>query len=397
LKEMRHSSDQQLFQRVQKLRLKRNLPRWIIFSDGDHRLPVDLDNVLSVETFAHLVCKREEAILLELFPEPDPECAHGPDGTFVHEIVIPFVRKNETRTVHSQIENPPAPIARTFPPGSEWLYFKLYAGTVTADSLLTELAPVILKFCESGIVDQWFFIRYSDPDWHLRFRLHGAPKILHSMVLPAFQDALQPYLQDGRIWRVQLDTYEREVERYGGAQGLLLAEEFFHIDSESVVEILQILQNEEVQTERWKLALLGVDLLLNDLSFDFSGRLSVMKQAAESLSLEFRIDKQFKRSMAARFREERKGLEFIHSNREESPLSPEFLQAFAKRSARLKETFRKLKTLEDTGFLSLPMMDLAQSYIHMHVNRLLSFSQREQELVLYDFLHQLYRSRNARL
>jgi hypothetical protein len=27
---------------------------------------------------------------------------------------------------------------------------------------------------------------------------------------------LEPYLQDGSVWRIQLDTYERDVERYGG-------------------------------------------------------------------------------------------------------------------------------------------------------------------------------------
>ena len=38
-------------------------------------------------------------------------------------------------------------------------------------------------------------------------------------------------------WQVQLDTYEREVERYGGPEGIELAEQLFHADSEAVLAI----------------------------------------------------------------------------------------------------------------------------------------------------------------
>jgi hypothetical protein len=36
-------------------RRERRLPRWIVVADGDNALPIDLDNILSVESFAHLV------------------------------------------------------------------------------------------------------------------------------------------------------------------------------------------------------------------------------------------------------------------------------------------------------------------------------------------------------
>lgn len=48
------------------------------------------------------------------------------------------------------------------------------------------------------------------------------------------------------------------------------------------------------------------------------------------------------------------------------------------------------------GKLAGRMTDLASSYVHMHVNRLIRASQRAHELVLYDFLSQLYNSRSAR-
>ncbi len=57
-----------------------------------HELPVDLDNARSVETFAQLLKDRPEARLDEIPSFDDTLPAHSPEGRFVHEIVIPFVR-----------------------------------------------------------------------------------------------------------------------------------------------------------------------------------------------------------------------------------------------------------------------------------------------------------------
>ena len=45
--------------------------------------------------------------------------------------------------------------------------------------------------------------------------------------------------------------------------------------------------------------------------------------------------------------------------------------------------------------LTLPLPELAVSYLHMHANRLLRSAHRAQELVLYDFLARLYQSQAA--
>src|SRR6185295_17125698 len=110
--------------------------------------------------------------------EPDELVVRGPDGRYASEIVVPFVRVPKPaaaapRTAgsppaRSSAPSPAAPageVRRNFPPGSEWFYAKLYTGQATADQILTEtIAPIV--------ADQpaWFFIRYGDPHWHVRFR-----------------------------------------------------------------------------------------------------------------------------------------------------------------------------------------------------------------------------------
>ena len=382
-----------LFQAMQAWRAERRLPRWVALADADNVLPVDLDNVLSVETLVHLIKGRAGATLTEMFPTYDELCAQGAEGGFAHEVVVPFVRAKSSwgSRVHVVHE----PMSRSFPPGSEWLYAKLYTGTATADGVLRDVvAPVVREVLDSGAADSWFFIRYGDPDWHLRLRFHGDPKGLHAEVLPALQAAMNPLLEDGRLWRVQLDTYEREVERYGGADGIALAERLFHADSEAALEMIEMLEpGDEGLDERWRLTLRGIDALLNDFGFDLNAKLTVMKQARESFGKEFRVDKNFEGQLSEKFRKERKNLESLLNSDydEDDPLSPGF-EILQRRSERFAPIIAELKSCA----LSVSPAELALSYAHMHANRLLRSAMREQELVIYDFLVRLYESQAAR-
>ena len=103
----------------------------------------------------------------------------------------------------------PAPIRaqRSFPPGSEWLYAKVYCGSSTADVLLREaISPLVRQAMEAGEAKRWFFIRYGDPEWHLRLRFQGDPALLAGKVLPRLYAALESHHGQGKLWRMQLDT-----------------------------------------------------------------------------------------------------------------------------------------------------------------------------------------------
>ena len=57
---------------------------------------------------------------------------------------------------------------RIFIPGSQWLFFKLYTGTQSADVLLAEqIGPLMKRLRDCGAIDDFFFIRYTDPLFHL--------------------------------------------------------------------------------------------------------------------------------------------------------------------------------------------------------------------------------------
>lgn len=396
------------FQAVQAWRAERRLPRWITLADGDNTLPVDLDNVLSIESFVHLVKEREEATLQEPFPGVDELLARGPEGRFVHELIVPFVRAAETpRHSASEIASPrrrtpavPAPmIRRSFPPGSEWLFVKLYAGVAGADQMLREtVAPVVHEAVDRGLADRWFFIRYADPQPHLRVRFHGAPDALLGGLWPLLRAAAAPLLDDGRIRRLTLETYEREVERYGGPAGIELAEQVFHADSDAVLEIVELLDPGDLGLEeRWRLALHGLHLLLKDLGFDLCTQSSIVREATTAFGLEFRADRALDHQVGEQFRKERASLSQLlePADGSDNPLGPG-LEVLRQRSERLRPVLAELGFCEAAGRLSVPRTELARSYLHMHANRLLRSLQRQQEFVLYDFLSREYESRKAR-
>ena len=387
------------FEMMQRWRAEWRLPRLIQVADGDNLLVVDLDNILSIETFVDLVKGRESVTLEEMFPTPDDLCARGPEGRFVHELVIPFVRTRDATS-----SRPPRPLVqaglteRCFPPGSEWISAKLYTGDATSDRVLADLVrPLIREWLDSRSIDRWFFIRYADPYWHLRLRLHGEPGALWGDVFRGLQDAVEPLLRRGIVWKLQLDTYEREVERYGGWRGIQIAEQVFDVDSTIALELLPSLFGDEGADPRWRLALCGADRLLADLELSLAERREIVGRLRDGLASELRCDKSLRLRLGDRFRRERGTLEGLldPSHPSESPLRTG-LTSLESRSCRLAPLVKDLVTASRDGELTHPISALAPSFVHMHLNRVLRSAHRQQEFVIYDFLHRLYEAQLSR-
>jgi thiopeptide-type bacteriocin biosynthesis protein len=257
--------------------------------------------------------------------------------------------------------------------------------------------PVVDTALRTGAANRWFFVRYGDPDWHLRLRFQGQPARLQGEVLPALHAAAAPLLEDGRLWRLQLDTYEREVERYGGSEGIVLAERLFQADSEAVLALAQELAEDGRGEMRWRLALVGMDLLLTDLGFNLNARRAVLGGVREAFAKEFLANAGLKRQLSEKFRKQRKELEgLVEPDGVAECLPAAALAALRRRSQHLRPVAAALRRAAAAGCLSQSLAELAPSYLHMHANRVLRSGQRAQEMVLYDFLARLYDSRSAR-
>jgi thiopeptide-type bacteriocin biosynthesis protein len=292
-------------------------------------------------------------------------------------------------------------VPRRAAPGSEWLFAKLYAGPATIDDLLRRVVrPLIDRAIGSGAADGWFFIRYGDPEWHLRLRFHGDPGRLYGDVLPLLNDTVAPLLTSGQVRKLALDTYEREIERYGGPLGMLLCEELFQADSTAALAIVEALDDAALADNRWKLAVAGMDILLDGLGLSQAEKLTVTATARDRFAREHHADQPLLRQIGERFRVERASVEVLLDSSTAAPDGADgairAAGALRRLACQLGPTMAHLRSAAAHGELSLALNEIAPSLLHMHANRLLRSDQRRHELVLYDFLYRLYDARAAR-
>lgn len=410
LKEIFDATESEAYTLFQAWREKRGLPRMVLLADYDNTLLVDLKNTLWLETLLNLVAKRPSFELQECFPEPDHLLAIGPEGKFCHELVVPFLRETPAspareenkRPEQSDVQGETKPVrqlqasgVRSFPPGSEWLYLKIYTGTSTADQILANHVAPLLEGTRE-LYDRWFFIRYNEGGHHLRVRFHGDPRVLTTQLQPRIHERLWPLMEKGLCWKIQLDTYEQEIERYAGFAGITLSEEYFWQDSQAVLELVQAYPGDSGSDMRWRLCLKAVDGLLDGMGFDFETKARIIHQGRENFGREFNSKRGLDVQLGNKFRTLRKELDALLFGEIPNEALKPGLAILERRSKNLEPCWERLREAEAKGQLTSSQTDLALSYTHMHVNRLLRAAQRSQEFVIYDFLDRLYESRLAR-
>ncbi len=410
------------------LREELALPRWVSVGKADNLLALDLENPLCIETFAHLAKDQERVRVLEA--EPASGLVRGPEGAFAHELVVPFVRATPApaaaasprRTEAGRVvladgaatadaprcvaaggvaaggdalvggaAGEGAPFEDVVAPGGEVLYAKLYGGPSCFDALVRDVIVPVVRGAGAA-VRRWFFVRYRDPEHHLRVRLFGDRARLWAEVLPALSDAARPLLASRRVYRLQIDSYDRETERYGGPAGVRLAERLFHADSEACAEILDAIEDED---QRWRAVALGVDALLRDFGLDLGARYEFARRAAEGFGAEFGLEGPGgRRALDAKVRELGGAAEALV--RGEGEALAEVRAALERRSRANEPVVAALREARARGELGADEPTLLWSYVHMHANRLFSASPRAQELVLHSLLARAYRAALAR-
>jgi thiopeptide-type bacteriocin biosynthesis protein len=363
-------------------RTKWNVPRFIVTSE----LCIDLENELALDTMGKLVEKRQAVTFQELSDGGESLCIEGPEGRFTNEIVVPFRRVVPL----PGRRNPPMPAAEAKPfiLGSDWLYAEIYCGISTGDDVLRRaIDPFIVQLAKTNDIKRWFFIRYSDPDLHLRVRLQADPGVLTGNVIPALHAALQPFIESGAVWRVRFEGYQRESERYGGDEGVVLAEELFAIDSEAVLTMLREVEDEDLAETRWRFALMGVDRMAGDFGFSRAERSDLFKRLATAMKTVLgAAGALLSKRINDRFRSEMPSLtalmegHFAKTNRALQTAG----DILRKRSERMRPLAERIREGIATGSIAKPAGELLASYIHMHVNRALRAAHRQQEVVIYD-------------
>jgi thiopeptide-type bacteriocin biosynthesis protein len=281
---------------------------------------------------------------------------------------------------------------RRFIVGDEWLYFKIYSGPVTLEKVLFE---VIYRIADDAfrnkMIGNFHFVRYYDDDHHLRIRFL-VNKIDHILtIINLINEGIGPYVSTNLVWKVNIDTYEREMERYGGERCIESVENIFTLSSMSLLSAWRTEANILSDQDKWLVGIRTMDLILNRFGFDDKRKLAIYNSYFEAYSQEFSLTKPTKETLQAKFRTNRSVIEKV--------MSEESVSLFTFDLEGERKIDFSISTILDAFFSNLDdarLISLIQAVIHMHFNRVFRTKPRESEFVIYYMMTKIYTSRIAR-
>lgn len=269
---------------------------------------------------------------------------------------------------------------RKYIPGSQWLYAKIYTGVKTADIILKEaIQPLLHNLKEEGLIKKWFFIRYNDPKSHLRIRFELSDTRSFDAVLSQITSFLEEYIHSGEISDFRLDTYEREIERYGAAC-IEEAEFLFWKSSDLILHEYLHFEDEE----KIIVSLFYIEEILKSLNLSMAEKLEWIKVSNLAFKKEFHADKNLNSQLDKKYRTFKPGyLEFLESE-EYLGFRTDILTHITESAEALQHVKRQYSEKELQYFF--------QSIFHMNINRMFISNQRLFEMIIYDYLYRYYKA-----
>lgn len=368
---------------IQAIINEHKLPRLIMLSEGDNELPLDLTNSRSQHILLENLTKKNLVLHEFLYANYSSYVKDMRGNQYCNEVILPLrtdTRSSERSKPYFTSTNVP----RVFPPGSEWVYAKIYCGHQYAEKILgSHLPEIIRKLKSNGILKKWFFIRYKDPEHHIRLRIEGKTKIDNTVIAQTIQETLTPLLHEDLVSGLQFDTYKREIERYS-AELIELSEKLFHGDSEYVLQLIEKYPRPE---DRWLAAISGIDKLLTAADLNLEQMRDFSEQMRSIFSTEFGNIKENDVMLNKQFRE-RKAM--IGTTLERKDTNNSSIPSKHLRDQSAKALFSNIEK-SDLEISTQKVGSLLANHAHMFIDRLFASDQRLHEFATYHLLNNYFR------
>lgn len=389
-------------QEFHEFQVKYKLPNTVYAKMPEGELFLNLKSYICIELLQKEVSKLNEGEFIVFYEDLNQlgkSNVQSIMGNFENEYLFSYANYNSTSKMYynsysncknvneKTIKN----VQRKFPPGSEWTFYSIYCNEQFSDKLLLLFKSFFIRETKIFLkVEKWFFIRYNDPCYHLRFRF----LINDKFVLESFKNTFSQFLNEcfikKVIWNVQIGTYERELERYG-YQNIEAAEFLFTFDSKAILSII----NEQFiglsLNDKILIGILSVDFLFRDFNLslekciDFTNKFILFSDKSTNFMNEYQKNYYLANKD--------KIFNLMDVNQVNFIINPQILTVFHLRSNENKKTLINILencSLEDIEFY-------IESYIHMNLNRLFSSGQRNIEYLIYYLLNKYYSKKINRI
>ncbi|WP_342434542.1 lantibiotic dehydratase [Paenibacillus sp. FSL H7-0442] len=371
------------------------VPRYVYIttSVSDNRALIDLKNeffILELFEKYHKLSDSQSLWLTESGFEPSDVWARGKEGRFIAEYVIPLVRTNvEEPLTPKQCEDMnliQRPIREhsniIYLPGSEWLYIKLYGMSEREEEFI---GNYIRTFCEQvenqGIINRYFIVRYKDPDHHIRLRLHGEESVVCKQLIPAIHMWARRLKAEGLLSKIIFDSYEPEIERYGGKRLISIAERFFAVDSKITVELVSLKYNNKLNVPIEIIGFISVIDILNQFI------------PAVERQVTWFHEEEWHKEHVKDFMKDRTFYIILCdvSDNWSSLRNLEYGDYFLSKFQERKKIINEYKeALEHEKDLTNTFSNILGSLIHMHLNRLIGTNRKVERKIMSLLSHSLY-------
>lgn len=352
-----------------------NVPQFFyITTDEEEKMIIDKKNINLLKILFNEIEKYKVIRITECIYNMDDE------NEFANEFISVFKTKSqENKITKSSLESgKDNEVKRNFIYGDEWIYFKIYTGRFTADEILLDtISKITDNLLADRVIDKWFFLRYNDPDFHLRIRLHLTDISKYSDVSKEIYSKISELEEDNKIWKLDLSTYKRELERYHW-KNIENSETIFFIDSKFTIDLLSTLKNVK-NIKTWFFILKSIDDFFTAFDVNLEDKYNLLQKMFDSFWIEHGSEKSIKKEIDLKFRKYEKEIQVLFNN------PPSNLKAI------YLERVENLKTIKFDKNAKEKLPDLIWSYIHMHVNRFIPSNPRIHELILYGILEKKYK------
>ncbi|SDW80925.1 thiopeptide-type bacteriocin biosynthesis domain-containing protein [Marininema mesophilum] len=365
------------------------VPRYLYMTFADNRILLDLDHEDHVKQIQKELLTNKRVALKEHVGSIDDRWVTGVDGIYSQECLIPVEKYAETMPESPVLYQYSAPLVvhkdRVRLPGTDWLYAKLYVSRSRQDDFIPQFMQEFAdSMVESGAAKDWFYMRYVDPEPHIRIRFRGVEEDLVSKLLPALSRWVDPLMSDGIIKRLMIDTYEREVERYGGVHMIRDAEDVFAADSKLTTHLLKLSWNKEIDIPLVEVAALAIVDLLENFGLSYEGQLKILDEIVDKD--DYREEFRLRRRELMKLMDPRDNRKSLKEFRNGHVLN----MLLKQRAPFLAEFGEKVRAENPKLSLSNTPHQIIGSLIHMHCNRLMDVDRGKEVQALAFARHTLY-------
>ena len=285
-------------------------------------------------------------------------------------------------------------IKRTFILGEKWLYYKIYCGNYSADTVLIEnILPIVEELEQKKLIDQWFFIRYQDPKNHLRLRFHLTTVDNLQEIIQLMQLYFSKLVEKDIVFDIATATYKREIERYGKTT-ITAVEKLFYYNSEKILQLIDNTTPEDDEIAR----IFATLQMIDDLLEEFEISLTYRQEFIHSMQLQFKaehiVGKDNTKKLDQLYRNYKIEISLFLAEKQEPPYLEGLIEIMKTRDEEIKIIKTILIKIKENS--TTTSLELIASLIHMNINRIFRSKQRQYEMLCYDFMNRYYKTKLAR-